>query len=132
MVYQSKKEQLRKSTYRFNHKLFDTVSKEIENPYTGIVVTTEENGEPRWCAFYETSQRSTIGLDNYSATYDLQVAVRKTADDNFDNLKQDPLKVWHIDDDMDSKYYIKNIQRATEPNGYHIITLTTKEQTGQE
>lgn len=130
MAYQSKSEKLRRTSYRFNHKMFATVSKEIENPYTGIIVTTETNGEPRWCALYQTSMRSTVGLDSYNATYDIQVAVRKTANDEFDNLKQDPLKVWHLDDDMDSKYYIKNIQRATEPNGYHVITLTTKMSTG--
>lgn len=55
----------------------------------------------------------------------MRVTEIKIANDPFENLKQDTLKVWHIDGDMNSKYYIQNINIETEPNGYHVITLTT-------
>lgn len=54
-----------------------------------------------------------------------QFAVRKIFDDPFDKFNFDASIVLHIDDDKETKYTIRNVVRATEPNGYHILTLST-------
>lgn len=125
MAYQSKSEKLRRSSYRFTHKLYATVSEIKENPFTGIEYTVVTRSEPRYCALYNTTMTSTVGVLGYDANYDFQVAVRKIANDPFDSFKLDTSAYYQFDEDTTTKYRIKNIQRATEPNGYHIITLTT-------
>lgn len=125
MAYQSKAEKLRRSSYRFTHKLYSTTSVTKENPYTGIEYTISTRSEPRWCALYNTSLSSTTGVLGYDAHYDFQVAVRKIANDPFDEFTLDSISAYQFDDDEKTKYFIKDIKRATEPNGYHIITMTT-------
>ncbi|MDI6574122.1 hypothetical protein [Leuconostoc lactis] len=126
MAYQSKAEELKRSSYRFTHRLYTTVSEIKENPYTGVeytVVTRSEN--PRPAALYNTTMTSTVGIAGYDANYDYQFAVRKIANDPLDSFNLDTSIYYQIDDDTKTKYKLKNIQRATEPNGYHVLTLTS-------
>ena len=124
MAYQSKSAKLLKSPYRFTHKIKLTESKRIDydNGMTGSI-QVEKWSRP--AALYQTNMTSVASIEIYNAKYDIQFAVRKIANDPFDDFNFDTSKVLHVDDDKDTKYTIKNIQRATEPNGYHVLTLTT-------
>lgn len=127
MVYQSKSEKLRRSSYRFTHRLYTTTIEYKEMP-NGLTVAVPIRSEPRWCALYQTSMTSTAGIAGYNASYDFQVAVRKIANDPFDSFTLNTATIWQFDDDTKTKYTIKNISRATEPNGYHVLTLTSHAQ----
>lgn len=123
-MYQSKSAKLLNSPYRFTHRIKATESKRIDydNGMTGTIQVETWN---RPAALYSTNMTSVASIEIYNAKYDTQFAVRKIANDPLDQLNFDTTKVFHIDDDKDTKYTIKNIQRATEPNGYHIVILTT-------
>lgn len=124
MAYQSKSAKLLNSSYRFTHKITATKSQRIDYD-NGMSGTVQVDDWSRPAAIYSTSMTRIASIEIYNAKYDTQFAVRKIANDPFDNFNFDTSKVFHVDDDKDTKYWIKNIQRATEPNGYHILTLTT-------
>lgn len=124
MAYQSKSAKLLRSPYRFTHKIKLTESKRIDYD-NGMSGSIQVEVWSRPAALYQTNMTSVASIEIYNAKYDIQFAVRKTANDAFDDLNFDTSKVLHVDDDKDTKYTIKNIQRATMPNGVHVITLTT-------
>ncbi|MCT4380610.1 hypothetical protein [Leuconostoc pseudomesenteroides] len=124
MAYQSKSAKLLKSPYRFTHKITATESKRVDYP-NGMSGTEQVETWSRPAAVYSTNMTSVASIEIYNAKYDTQFAVRKIANDVFDKFNFDTSIVLHVDDDKNTKYKIKNIQRATEPNGYHILTLTT-------
>ena len=124
MAYSSKSAKLIKSPYRFTHKITATKSQRVDYP-NGMSGTIQVETWSRPAAVYSTNMTSVASIEIYNAKYDTQFAVRKIANDPLDQLNFDTTKVFHIDDDKDTKYTIKNIQRSTEPNGYHIVTLTT-------
>lgn len=124
MAYQSKSAKLLNSPYRFTHKIKATESKRIDYD-NGMTGTVQVETWSRPAAVYSTNMTSVASIEIYNAKYDIQFAVRKISADPFDKLNFDTSIILHIDDDKDTKYWIKNIQRATEPNGYHILTLTT-------
>lgn len=124
MAYQSKSSKLLKSPYRFTHKITATESKRVDYP-NGMTGTEQIETWSRPAAVYSTNMTSVASIEIYNAKYDIMFAVRKIANDPFDRFDFDTSVVLHIDDDKKTKYTIKNIQRATTPNGYHVITLTT-------
>lgn len=124
MAYQSKSAKLLHSPYRFTHRIKATESKRVDYP-NGMSGSIQVETWNRPAALYSTNMTSVASIEIYNAKYDIQFAVRKIANDPLDQLNFDTTKVFHIDDDKDTKYTIKNIQRATMPNGYHVITLTT-------
>jgi hypothetical protein len=124
MAYQSKSAKLLKSPYRFTHKIKATESKRIDYD-NGMTGTVQVEVWSRPAAVYSTDMTRIASIEIFNAKYDVMFAVRKIANDPFDSFSFDTSKVMHIDDDKETKYWIKNLQRATEPNGYHIITLTT-------
>lgn len=124
MAYQSKSAKLLRSPYRFTHKIKLTESKRIDYD-NGMTGTIQVEVWSRPAAVYATNMTSVASIEIYNAKYDIQFAVRKIANDPFDDFGFDTSKVMHINNDSETKYWIKNIQRATEPNGYHVITLTT-------
>ncbi|WP_242027558.1 hypothetical protein [Leuconostoc pseudomesenteroides] len=123
-MYQSKSAKLLNSPYRFTHKIIATKSQRIDYP-NGMSGTVQVDDWSRPSAVYSTNMTSVASIEIYNAKYDTQFAVRKIANDPLDQLNFDTSKVFHVDDDSETKYTIKNIQRATEPYGYHILTLTT-------
>jgi len=123
-MYQSKSAKLLKSPYRFTHKIKLTESKRIEYD-NGMSGTVQVETWSRPAAVYSTDMTRIASIEIFNAKYDVIFAVRKIYDDPFDDFNFDTTKVMHIDNDKDTKYWIKNIQRATEPNGYHVLTLTT-------
>lgn len=123
-MYQSKSVKLLNSPYRFTHKIKATESKRVDYP-NGMSGTEEVETWSRPAAVYSTNMTSVSSIEIYNAKYDIQFAVRKIANDPFDDFNFDTSKVLHVDDDKKTKYTIKNIQRAVMPNGYHILTLTT-------
>lgn len=123
-MYQSKSAKLLKSPYRFTHKIKATESKRVDYP-NGMSGTEQVESWSRQASIFSTNMTSVASIEIYNAKYDFQFAVRKIANDPFDDLNFDTSKVFHVDNDSKTKYTIKNIQRATEPNGYHIVTLTT-------
>ena len=123
-MYQSKSAKLLKSPYRFTHKITATESKTVEYP-NGSTGTEQVETWSRPAAVYSTNMTSVAGIEGYDASYMFQFAVRKIANDPFSKFNFDASIVLHVDDDSETKYTIKNIQRATEPNGYHIVTLST-------
>lgn len=124
MAYQSKSAILLKSPYRFTHKIKLTESKRVEYD-NGMSGTVQVETWSRPAALYETNMTRIASIEIYNAKYDIQFAVRKVTNDPFDDFGFDTSVVLHVDDDKDTKYTVKNIQRATEPNGYHVLTLTT-------
>jgi len=124
MAYQSKSTKLLNSPYRFTHKITATESKRVDYP-NGMSGTEQVETWSRPAAVYATNMTSVAGIEGYDATYMYQFAVRKIANDPFDDFNFDTSKVLHVDDDSKTKYTIANIQRATEPNSYHILTLKT-------
>jgi len=124
MAYQSKATKLLKSPYRFTHKIKLTESKRIDYD-NGMTGTVQVETWSRPAAVYSTDMTRIASVEIFNAKYDIQFAVRKINDDPFDDFNFDTSKVLHVDNDSDTKYWIKNLQRATMPNGYHIITLTT-------
>lgn len=127
MAYQSKSAKLLHNPYRFTHKIKLTESKRVEYD-NGMSGTEEVETMSRPAALYSTNMTSVASIEIYNAKYDIQFAVRKIANDPFDDLLFDTSVVMHINNDKKTKYWIKNIQRATEPNGYHVITLTSHAQ----
>ncbi|WP_260850002.1 hypothetical protein [Leuconostoc mesenteroides] len=123
-MYQSKSTKLLNSPYRFTHKITATESKRIDYP-NGMSGTEQVETYSRPAAVYSTNMVSVASIEIYNAKYDFQFAVRKITDDPFDDFNFDTSKVFHIDDDKKTKYTIKNIQRSTTPNGYHVLTLST-------
>lgn len=123
-MYQSKSAKLLKSPYRFTHRITATESKRIDYD-NGMTGTVQVEVWSRPAALYSTDMTRIASIEIYNAKYDIQFAVRKIANDDFDNFNFDTSKVLHVDDDKVTKYWIKNIQRATMNNGYHVITLTT-------
>ncbi len=123
MAYQSKSAKLLNSPYRFTHRIKATESKRVDYP-NGMSGSVQVETWNRPAALYSTNMTSVASIEIYNAKYDIQFAVRKIANDPLDQLNFDTTKVFHIDDDKDTKYTIKNIQRATMNNGYHVITLT--------
>lgn len=121
-MYQSKSVKLTRSPYRFTHKIKATESKRIDYD-NGMTGTVQVETWSRPAAVYATNMTSVSGIEGYDATYMYQFAVRKIANDPFDDFNFDTSKVLHVDDDSSTKYTIANIQRATEPNSYHILTL---------
>lgn len=124
MAYQTKAQKLLKSPFRFTHKIKLTESKRVDYD-NGMSGSIQVETWSRPAALYQTDMTRVASVEIYNAKYDIQFAVRKIADDPFDRFDFDTSKVLHVDDDSKTKYTIKNIQRATMPNGYHIITLTT-------
>lgn len=122
-MYQTKAQRLLKSPYRFTHKIKATESKRVEYD-NGMSGTVQVESWSRPAAVYSTNMTSVASIEIYNAKYDVIFAIRKIANDPFDDFGFDTTKILHIDDSK-TKYWIKNIQRATEPNGYHVITLTT-------
>ena len=122
-MYQSKSAKLLNSPYRFTHKIKATESKRVDYP-NGMSGTEQVETWSRPAAVYSTNMTRIASIEIYNAKYDMQFAVRKIANDPLDDFDFDTSKIFHIDDSK-TKYTIKNIQRATEPNGYHIVTLTT-------
>lgn len=124
MAYQSKAQRLLRSPYRFTHKIKLTESKRVEYD-NGMSGSIQVESWSRPAALYETNMTRIASIEIYNAKYDIQFAVRKIANDPFDDFNFDTSKVLHVDNDISTKYKIKNIQRATMPDGYHVITLTT-------
>lgn len=124
MAYQSKAQKLLKSPYRFTHKIKLTESKRIEYS-NGMTGTEQVETWSRRAAVYSTDMTRIASIEIYNAKYDIQFAVRKIANDPFDDFNFDTTKILHVDNDKDTKYWLKNIQRATTPDGYHVLTLTT-------
>lgn len=124
MAYQSKSTKLLNSPYRFTHKITATESKRVDYP-NGMSGTEQVETWSRPAAVYATNMTSVAGIEGYDATYMYQFAVRKIANDPFDSLSFDTSIILHVDSDQETKYTIANIQRATEPNCYHILTLKT-------
>ncbi|MCT3072137.1 hypothetical protein [Leuconostoc citreum] len=124
MAYQTKAQKLLKSPYRFTHKIKLTESKRVDYD-NGMSGSIQVETMSRPAALYSTDMTRIASVEIFNAKYDVIFAVRKVANDVFDRFDFDTTKVFHIDDDKVTKYTIKNIQRATTPNGYHIITLTT-------
>lgn len=124
MAYQSKSVKLLRSPYRFTHKITATKSQRIDYD-NGMSGTVQVDDWSRWAALYSTDMTRIASIEIYNAKYDIIFAVRKIANDPFDDFNFDTSKVMHINNDKDTKYWIKNIQRATMNNGYHVITLTT-------
>lgn len=124
MAYQSKSAILLKSPYRFTHKIKLTESKRVEYD-NGMSGTVQVESWSRPAAVYSTDMTRIASIEIFNVKYDIMFAVRKIANDPFDDFNFDTSKILHVNDDSKTKYWIKNIQRATEPNGYHIITLTT-------
>lgn len=124
MAYQSKSAKLLHSPYRFTHKITATESKRVDYP-NGMSGTEQVETWSRPASVYSTNMTSVASIEIYNAKYDIQFAVRKIANDPFDDFNFDTSKVLHVNDDKKTRYTIKNIQRATEPNGYHVLTLTT-------
>ena len=124
MAYQSKAQRLLKSSYRFTHKIKLTESKRIDYD-NGMTGTVQVETWSRPAALYSTDMTRIASVEIFNAKYDVIFAVRKIANDPFDDFGFDVTKILHIDNDKATKYWVKNIQRATEPNGYHIVTLTT-------
>lgn len=124
MAYQSKASKLLASPYRFTHRITATESKRIDYP-NGMSGTEQVETWSRPAAVYSTSMTRIASIEIFNAKFDTMFAVRKIANDPFDDFNFDTSKVLHVDNDKKTKYTIKNIQRATMPNGYHIITLTT-------
>ena len=124
MAYQSKAQKLLKSPYRFTHRIKATESKRVDYP-NGMSGSIQVETWNRPAALYSTDMTRIASIEIYNVKYDIIFAVRKINDDPLDQLNFDTSKVFHIDDDKDTKYTIKNIQRATEPHGYHILTLTS-------
>lgn len=123
MAYQSKAQKLLKSPYRFIHKIKLTESKRIDYD-NGMSGSIQVETWSRPAALYATNMAEIASIEIYNAKYDIQFAVRKINDDPLDDFNFDTTKILHVDDSK-TNYTIKNIQRATEPNGYHVITLTT-------
>lgn len=123
-MYQSKSAKLLNSPYRFTHKIKATESKRVDYD-NGMSGTEEVETWSRPASVYSTNMTSVASIEIYNAKYDIQFAVRKITNDVFDRFDFDTSVVLHVDDDKKTKYTIKNIQRATEPNGYHVLTLTT-------
>jgi len=124
MAYQSKASKLLKSPYRFTHKIKLTESKRIEYD-NGMSGTVQVETWSRPAAVYSTDMTRIASIEIFNVKYDIMFAVRKIANDPFDKFNFDTSKVLHVDDDKVTKYTIKNIQRATMNNGYHVITLTS-------
>ena len=122
-MYQSKSAKLLKSPY-FTHKIKLTESKRVEYD-NGMSGTVQVESWSRPAAVYSTDVTRIASIEIFNAKYDIQFAVRKIASDPFDDFNFDTSKVLHVDDDKVTKYTIKNIQRATMNNGYHVITLST-------
>ena len=122
-MYQSKSAKLLNSPYRFTHKITATESKRVDYD-NGMSGTVQVETWSRPAAVYSTNMTRIASIEIYNAKYDTQFAVRKIANDPFDKFNFDTSIILHVDDDKDTKYTIKNIQRATEPFGYHILTLT--------
>lgn len=122
-MYKSKSAKLLNSPYRFTHKIIATESKRVDYP-NGMSGTEQVETWSRPAAVYSTNMTRIASIEIYNAKYDIMFVVRKIANDPFDDFNFDVTKILHIDDDK-TKYTIKNIQRATEPNGYHILTLTS-------
>lgn len=123
-MYKSKSAKLLNSPYRFTHKIIATESKRVDYP-NGMSGTEQVETWSRPAAVYSTNMTSVASIEIYNAKYDFQFAVRKITNDPFDKFNFDTSVVLHVDDDKDTKYTIKDIQRAIEPNGYHVLTLTT-------
>lgn len=123
-MYQSKSAKLLNSPYRFTHKITATESKRVDYD-NGMSGTVQVETWSRPAAVYSTNMTRIASIEIYNAKYDIQFAVKKISNDPFDKLNFNTAIVLHVDDDKDTKYTIKNIQRATEPNGYHVLTLTT-------
>lgn len=124
MAYQSKSAKLLNSPYRFTHKIKATESKRIDYP-NGMTGTVQVETWSRPAAVYSTNMTRIASIEIFNAKYDVMFAIRKISNDPFDKLNFDTSIVLHVDSDDKTKYTIKNIQRATEPNGYHVLTLTT-------
>lgn len=122
MAYQTKAQKLLKSPYRFTHKITATESQLVDLP-NGMTIDEQVETWSRPAAVYATNMTSVAGIEGYDATYMYQFAVRKIANDPFDSLSFDTSIILHVDSDQETKYTIANIQRATEPNGYHILTI---------
>lgn len=125
--YQTRASKLAKESYRYTHLLSKTTSKLVKLP-NGTKITQQVTEWSRHCALYSTSLKSTNGIDGYNAKLDFQVAVKRVANDPFMKFDFDTSAVIFLDNDTTTKYYIKNLERATEPFGYHVITLTTTAQ----
>ena len=123
-MYQSKSAKLLKSPYRFTHKIKATESKRIDYD-NGMTGTVQVEVWSRPAAVYSTDMTRIASIEIFNVKYDIMFAVRKIANDPFDKFNFDTSKVLHVDDDKVTKYTIKNIQRATMNNGYHVITLTS-------
>lgn len=123
-MYQSKSAKLLHSPYRFTHRIKATESKRVDYP-NGMSGSEQVETWNRPAALYSTNMTRISSIEIYNAKYDIMFAVRKINDDPLDQLNFDTSKVFHIDDDKVTKYWVKNIQRATMPNGYHVLTLTT-------
>lgn len=124
MAYLSKAEKLRHSSYRFTHKITATESKRVDYP-NGMTGTEQVETWSRPSALYSTNMTRIASIEIYNAKYDIQFAVRKIANDPFDDFNFNTAIVLHVDSDDKTKYTVKNIQRSVMPNGYHILTLTT-------
>lgn len=124
MAYQSKSSKLLNSPYRFTHRITATESKRVDYD-NGMSGTEQVETWSRPAAVYSTNMTKIASIEIYNAKFDTQFAVRKIANDPFDKFNFDTSIILHVDDDKKTKYTIKNIQRATMPNGYHIVTLTT-------
>lgn len=124
MAYQTKAQRLLKSPYRFTHKIKLTESKRIDYD-NGMSGSIQVETMSRPAALYQTDMNRVASIEIFNAKYDVIFAVRKIANDPFDDFGFDTSKVLHVDNDNSTKYWLKNIQRATMNNGYHVITLTT-------
>lgn len=124
MAYQTKAQKLLKSPFRFTHKIKLTESKRVDYD-NGMSGSIQVETWSRPAALYQTNVTAVSSVEIFNAKYDIQFAVRKIANDPFSDFGFDTSKVLHVDDDSKTKYTIKNIQRATTPNGFHVITLTT-------
>ncbi|MGL5900330.1 MAG: hypothetical protein ACRCZW_11840 [Lactobacillaceae bacterium] len=125
--YQTKASKLAKTPFKYTHLISKTTTKLVRLP-NGSRVEQSVTEWSRHCALYGTSLKSTNGINGYDAKLDFQVAVKRIANDPFMSFTFDTSAIIFLDNDTTTNYYIKNLARATDPFGYHIITLTTTAQ----
>ncbi|MDC2815436.1 hypothetical protein PO181_00255 [Leuconostoc suionicum] len=125
--YQTRASKLAKSSYRYVHKISATETELVDLP-NGMTIEKPVTAWSRHCALYGTSLKSTQTIEGYNAKLDFQVAVKRIQNDPFMSFTFDTSAIIFLDNDTKTNYYIKNLERATDPFGYHVITLTTTAQ----
>jgi len=125
--YQTRASKLAKSSYRYTHKISATETQYVDLP-NGSTVEKPVEIWSRSAALYGTSLKSTQTIEGYSGKTDVQFAVHSIQNDPFSKFDFDTSMIIQVDGNKNVKYYVKNIARDT-GIGYHVITLTTNNET---